>query len=141
MKKKIMLAFLGLIIVAGIAWWSAPVTFLKNVSTGEVGSIEVIGGDTGRGFVIADPDDIEFIVENIKGIPVRKTKISVTHAGGGFNLTFKDQDGKNINNLSINSPATIRKDPFFYYDATASLCVDFLEEVERDTTSMIHPAE
>jgi len=137
--KRIKLLIVCSIILVGIVWWLAPVTFLKNVSASEVASIEVIGGDTGRGFTIIDPEDIDFIVENIKGIPVKKKKISLMYSGGYFNLTFKDRNGKNINHLSVNGPDTIRKDPFFYYDDTASLCVDFLEEVEgnmnKDNTS------
>ncbi|MFA5531780.1 MAG: hypothetical protein WDA11_14085 [Thiohalomonadaceae bacterium] len=61
---------------------------MKNVGADEIVSIEVTGGDTGQGFVIADPYDIEFIVENIKGVSLKKTKISIMYSGAYFGLTF-----------------------------------------------------
>jgi hypothetical protein len=128
MKKKLLIV--GVIILVGVAWWFSPVTVMKNVSADEVASIEVCCGKTGKEFVITDKHDIEFILDNIKSVSLRKTKISLMYAGTSFNLTFKDKDNKTIDKFIIMHATTIRKDPFFYSNDKANLCEDFLGEVE-----------
>lgn len=134
MKKKrlfIIPAGLVFIVLAGFIWWRMPVTFLANVSAGEVASIEVMDGNSGRQFAITEVEDISYIVANIQQNTMKKWQPSLGYMGYSYQMTFLNAAGHKIAKFVLNSNDTIRKDPFFYCNKTAGLCYDYLGELEN----------
>lgn len=138
MKKKLYLPIIAVIIFffCGVAWWLSPVSLMKNINSKDITCIEVSGGNSGDIFSITNPDTITSIISNIQSISLKKSKISLMYSGALFNLSFKNYQGKTVYNLTVNDNTTIRKDPFFYYDITGSICFDLLNELEA--SAMIH---
>ena len=135
MKKfLIVLTCIAVIFIGGFAWWRMPVRFLKNIESENISRIEVFNGSTGIRFTVTDQKDIKYIVENISQKTMRKSGISLSFTGTRYNMKFISPDEEVIDSFIINSKNTIRKDPFFYFDETESLCSEYLRELEKKTS-------
>ncbi|MBO4461324.1 MAG: hypothetical protein J5749_00405, partial [Lachnospiraceae bacterium] len=68
MKKKniIIIIVIAAVIILPVIWYFLPKRFGRFIKTEDVASIEVRDGNTGTHFYITDPEDIKYIVENIK---------------------------------------------------------------------------
>ena len=96
-----------------------------------VDHINVFDGNTGEGFTVDNPEDIEYIVENIQSKTMRRGGISLGHIGYKFSVVFIDENDKAIVPIFfINSDRVIGKDPFFYR-CDGGLCMDYLTELEH----------
>ena len=109
-----------------VAYYYAPVTFLKGVDPADIAAITIFDGNTGSESEITKQKDIAYIVENIQGVPVRHTGISILEMGYRFRMTFTDEKGELVETLTINSTDTIRKDPFFLTTEEGGLCFDYI---------------
>ena len=109
-----------------VAYYYAPVTFLKGVDPADIAAITIFDGNTGSESEITKQKDIAYIVENIQGVPVRRTGISILEMGYRFRMTFTDEKGELVETLTINSADTIRKDPFFLTTEEGGLCFDYI---------------
>ena len=109
-----------------VAYYYAPVTFLKGVDPADIAAITIFDGNTGSESEITKQKDIAYIVENIQGVPVRRTGISILEIGYRFRMTFTDEKGELVETLTINSTDTIRKDPFFLTSEEGGLCFDYI---------------
>ncbi len=131
-KQVILTSFAVLIIVAAVilgVWYSIPKSFLNGLDVSEVASISVFDGNTGKDFIIEDFREIKQIIESIQESEMKRDNISVGYMGYGFRMRFMDKNEKVIDSFIINSPDTIRDDPFFY-QCDGSLCFDYLKELE-----------
>ena len=126
-RRFIFLAAVSVLLLAALFWWATPVTFLEGVPADKVTSIEVFDGGTGIGFTVVSPEDIQYIVSNLQQASMQREKLSLGYMGTRFRLTFYDDSGVPLETLIVNSANTIRKDPFFYRDPDASLCLDYLD--------------
>ena len=126
-RRFIFLAAVSVLLLAALFWWATPVTFLEGVPADKVTSIEVFDGGTGIGFTVVAPEDIQYIVSNLQQASMQREKLSLGYIGTRFRLTFYDDSGVPLETLIVNSANTIRKDPFFYRDPDASLCLDYLD--------------
>ena len=126
-RRFIFLAAVSVLLLAALVWWATPVTFLEGVPADKVTSIEVFDGGTGIGFTVVAPEDIQYIVSNLQQASMQREKLSLGYMGTRFRLTFYDDSGVPLETLIVNSANTIRKDPFFYRDPDASLCLDYLD--------------
>ena len=129
-RRFIFLAAVSVLLLAALFWWATPVTFLEGVPADKVTSIEVFDGGTGIGFTVVAPEDIQYIVSNLQQASMQREKLSLGYMGTRFRLTFYDDSGVPLETLIVNSANTIRKDPFFYRDLDASLCLDYLVSLE-----------
>lgn len=129
-RRFIFLAAVSVLLLAALFWWATPVTFLEGVPADKVTSIEVFDGGTGIGFTVVAPEDIQYIVSNLQQASMQREKLSLGYMGTRFRLTFYDDSGVPLETLIVNSANTIRKDPFFYRDPDASLCLDYLVSLE-----------
>lgn len=109
-----------------VAYYYAPVTFLKGVDPADIATITIFDGNTGSESEITKQKDITYIVENIQSVPVRRTGISILEMGYRFRMTFTDEKGELVEVLTINSEDTIRKDPFFLTTEEGGLCFDYI---------------
>ena len=114
------------LLLIGIAYYYAPVTFLKGVEPEDIACITIFDGNTGEVSDITGAKDIAYITENIQSIPVRRTGISILEMGYRFRMTFTDEKGSVVEELTVNSEDTIRKDPFFLTTEEGGLCFDYL---------------
>ena len=131
-KQVILTSFAVLIIVAAVilgVWYSIPKSFLNGLDVSEVASISVFDGNTGKDFIIEDFREIKQIIESIQESEMKRDNISVGYMGYGFRMRFMGKNEKVIDSFIINSPDTIRDDPFFY-QCDGSLCFDYLKELE-----------
>ena len=126
-RRFIFLAAVSVLLLAALFWWATPVTFLEGIPADKVTSIEVFDGGTGIGFTVVAPEDIQYIVSNLQQASMQREKLSLGYMGTRFRLTFYDYSGVPLETLIVNSANTIRKDPFFYRDPDASLCLDYLD--------------
>ena len=134
MKRKqiILILFVAFIMVAAVilgVWYYTPKTFLNKLDASEVMSISVFDGNIGKGFVIKSSEEIKQIVENIQEVKMKRGNISVGYSGYSFSMQFMDKNGKLIDSFIINSPHTIRDDPFFYR-CDGGLCYDYMKDLE-----------
>ncbi|MBO4929161.1 MAG: hypothetical protein J6D61_01840 [Clostridia bacterium] len=114
------------LLLIGIAYYYAPVTFLKGVEPEDIACITIFDGNTGEVSDITGAKDIAYITENIQSIPVRRTGISILEMGYRFRMTFTDEKGGVVEELTVNSEDTIRKDPFFLTTEEGGLCFDYI---------------
>ena len=131
-KQVVLTSFAVLIIVVAVifgVWYSIPKSFLNGLDVSEVASISAFDGNTGKGFIIEDFREIKQIIENIQESEMKRDNISIGYSGYGFRMRFMGKNEKVIDSFIINSPYTIRDDPFFY-QCDGSLCFDYLKELE-----------
>ena len=143
MRKTAIFIAVGIAIVIAVigvtSWYLSPVNFLYGLDVDDVCVIDVINGSTGHHFSISDTDEIENIVDNIKNAEMKRNKLSFGHDGNSFCLTFKNADGKVLDDFIINSKSTIRDDPFFYECEYFELCFDYLKTLETKYAESLPP--
>nr|WP_317412144.1 hypothetical protein [uncultured Solibaculum sp.] len=135
MKKKVVISVIAILIliVLAAAFYFTPKTFGKNVNPSDVDHINVFDGHTGVGFTIDNPEDIQYIVENIQSHPMKRAGVSLGKMGYGFRISYVDGNDKTIIPVFIlNSDDSIRKDPFGYR-CDGGLCFDYIKEIESRT--------
>ena len=115
-----------------IAYYYAPVTFLKGVESSQIDTVYIFDGNTGEELALTDQEDIAYILENIQSIPVRRTGISILEMGYRFRMTFTDQSGGVIEEITVNSEDTIRQNPFFFTTEEGGLCFDYIWHLMDD---------
>ncbi|HBA47353.1 MAG TPA: hypothetical protein DCZ91_06055 [Lachnospiraceae bacterium] len=132
MKKKVVIPVIVLLILIALAaiFYVTPKTFGKNVNPSDVDHINVFDGNTGVGFTIDNPEDIQYIVENIQSYQMKKDGVSLGKMGYGLKITYiAGSDKTVILKFILNGDHTIRKDPFFYR-CDGGLCFDYIKEIE-----------
>ena len=100
-----------------VAYFYAPVTFLKGMDPAD---------NTGSVSEVTKTKDVTYIVENLQSVPVRRTGISILEPGYRFRMTFTDENGTILEELTINSTDTIRQDPFFFTTEEGGLCFEYI---------------
>ena len=125
-KKILKWCWFPILVLAAAAWLFYPVRFLKNIPPEQVARIAVFDGNTGEALDITDRADILYIVENLSGTPVRRTGISLLQMGYRFRMTFYNAAGEVLEQLTLNSNETIRRDPFFFTSEAGGLCYDYI---------------
>ena len=133
-KKLVFVVVLVILVVAGFIWWKLPVKFLNGLDAKDIDRIEVMDRTTGNEFVIKAKEDISYIVTNIQNIEMDKHKLSIGYMGTRFDMSFYDKSNNLIDEFIINADDAIRKDPIFYNDSNAGLCVDYIENIEQNQT-------
>ena len=109
-----------------VAYYYAPVTFLKGVDPADIDCITIFDGNTGSISEVTKDKDVAYIVENLQSVPVRRTGISILEPGYRFRMTFTDDKGTVVEELIVNSEDTIRQDPFFLTTEEGGLCFDYI---------------
>lgn len=109
-----------------VAYYYAPVTFLKGVDPADIDCITIFDGNTGSISEVTKDKDVAHIVENLQSVPVRRTGISILEPGYRFRMTFTDDKGTVVEELIVNSEDTIRQDPFFLTTEEGGLCFDYI---------------
>ena len=129
-KIRLIIVIIFALIAVSAIWYLLPTIFLSKVEASDIKSISVFDGNTGEGFDFSDTDEIRYVVENIQSAKMKKDTLSIGYMGYSFHISFFDENGNEIESFIINSPNTIRKDPFFYR-CDGNLCFDYLKELEE----------
>ena len=122
MKKKIiiLLSVVIILLMGIVVWFNIPLD-LMDLDPNEVMEIVVFNGNSGNATHITDKEQIQHIVENLNGVEVKRSKLSLGYMGYSFKVTIYLSDGNRqaIGIIFIiNSDDTIRKDPPFFYSVT-----------------------
>ena len=133
MKKKIIISLsVVIILLMGIVvWFNIPLD-LMDLDPNEVMEIVVFNGNSGNATHITDKEQIQHIVENLNGVEVKRSKLSLGYMGYNFKVTIYLYDGNEAgdwNNFIINSDDTIRKDPFFYSVTKGNIDYSYIEGI------------
>ena len=133
MKKKLVILLSAVVIpLVGIAvWYNVPID-LMNLDHNEVKEIVVFNGNSGNTTHITDKEQIQYIIDNLNDVEVKRSKPSIGYAGYSFKLTIYLSDGNEAddwNNFIINSGDTIRKDPFFYSVKKGKIDYSYIENI------------
>lgn len=133
MKKKASLVLAAvLILVAGVAVWYHAQIDLMNLDPDEVMEIAVFNGSSGNTTQIKDREQIQHIIDDLNGIELKRSKLSVGYTGYSFQVTIYLSDGSEAegwNHFIINSEDTIRKDPFFYSVTEGKIDYGYIENL------------
>ena len=133
MKKKVPLVLaVVLILVTGIAVWYHAQIDLMNLDPDEVMEIAVFNGSSGNTTQIKDREQIQHIIDDLNGIELKRSKLSVGYTGYSFQVTIYLSDGSEAegwNHFIINSEDTIRKDPFFYSVTEGKIEYGYIENL------------
>ena len=132
MKKLliVLLIILAVIITLGAAVYFTDTKLLNNVNAEDINYIEVFSGNSGRRIKITDPEEIEYIVSNLKGATVKKSGISLGNMGYMYDIKFIGDNYQEVYSLILNSSDTVRMDPFFYH-SDDYLCFEYIQELEN----------
>lgn len=122
-------ALLAAVIICGAVWYMSPVHLMRSISAEDIGAVYVFDGSSGSDCTICDREQIEYIVNNLKGISFKRSGISLGKQGYRYRMTFKNVQGKTIDELIINSSGVLRRDPFFYRDKSNSLCEEYIGNI------------
>lgn len=134
MKKKVLFRWLSLltVIILALVYYFTPKTFGKNVNLSDVDHINVFDGNTGVGFTIDNPEDIQYIIENIQSHSMKREGVSLGRMGYSLKISYIDSNDKEVIPVFIlNSDNTIRKDPFFY-SCDGGLCFEYIKNLENE---------
>ena len=133
MKKRIpiLLSVLLIVLVGITVWYYAPID-LMNLDTNEVMEIVVFNGNSGNATHIEDKEQIQYIIDNLNDIEVKRSKLSAGYTGYSFKVTIYLSDGNEAdgwNNFIINSDDTLRKAPFFYSVTKGRIDYNYIEKI------------
>lgn len=134
-KKIIVLIMLFVLVVCGLGWWFFPVHFLSGIKPEDVVTIQVLNGNNGDEFEIANPDDISHVVNAIKQITFKKD-LFASEIPFWYQLTFIDGNGEEIESLTIQNSRFLQKDTtlnqalFYRCNEELSVPLDYLESLE-----------
>lgn len=138
MKKKsaiIIGTVIGVIICCGFGWWLLPVRLLGGIAAEEIAAIEVINGNNGDQFVIADAEDISRIVNGIRQVNFRKKGFG-SDIDYWYQLTFIEGNGEKITSIRIRNTRYAQKDItgkqvlYYYCDGELDEVGSYLESLE-----------
>ena len=133
MKKRIpiLLSVLLIVLVGITVWYHTPID-LMNLDTNEVMEIVVFNGNSGNATHIEDKEQIQYIIDNLNDIEVKRSKLSAGYTGYSFKVTIYLSDGNEAdgwNNFIINSDDTLRKAPFFYSVTKGRIDYNYIEKI------------
>ena len=113
-KTKLVVGCVAFVlIVCGLIWWFMPVHFLREVEPEEVATIIVFNGNNGDEFEIANSDDVFYIMNTIKQIPLKKDSFT-SGVDYYYILTFINEGGEEVDSFGIQNPYIMRKGDAFY---------------------------
>ena len=133
MKKKIiiLLSVVIILLMGIVVWFNIPLD-LMDLDPNEVMEIAVFNGNSGNATHITDKEQIQHIVENLNGVEVKRSKLSLGYMGYNFKVTIYLYDGNEAgdwNNFIINSDDKIRKDPFYYSVTKGNIDYSYIEGI------------
>ena len=130
-KLKIILGAFIVIAAIGILWYNAPLG-ATDLDPKDVKEIVVFDGNTGKSLHIEKQKDIDYIIDGLNGLRIKRRGISLGYTGFIYKTTIYLKSGDEadgFNNFIINSPDTIRKDPFFYTVIGSKTPCEYIEDL------------
>ncbi|MBQ9983676.1 MAG: hypothetical protein IJP29_03725 [Lachnospiraceae bacterium] len=122
---------LVLFVVVGVYFWGKPVSPVAGVQPENVETIEIFDGNTGRDATITKEEDMEYIIDNLSSVTMKRIGISLFRSGYQYRVTIEMKNGGS-KQFIINSKVDVRKDPFFYQVYEGEIDCDYIEEILRE---------
>lgn len=132
MKKKISAIILILAVIVSVCTicYQMPVDMM-NLDAEEVCEIRIFNGNNGQEIQITDRQAITHIIENLGGVQLKRSGLSLGYMGYSFRITIYLSNGKKArgwNEFVLNSSDSIRKDPFFYKVVKGNIDYEFISQ-------------
>ncbi|MDE7224595.1 MAG: hypothetical protein K2O34_12565 [Acetatifactor sp.] len=129
MKRKCILVLVVIVILfaLGMLCYKIAVEEIK-INSKDVSKISIFNGTTGQCVEIIDEGDIEYFINNLNAVQMKRSGVSLLYTGYHYRVTIFKGDGIYIEFI-INSANAIRKDPFFYNVEEGEIDVDFIESL------------
>src|SRR5690554_1920085 len=102
---------------------------ITDIAPAEVLKINILDGSTGNSITVTKAADMEYIIQNLNTVNLRKEKFSIGYTGYSYRTTIYKANGDIYKEFYINSSDTIRRDPFFYRDSSESIDYNFIKEL------------
>lgn len=131
MKNKwliIISMVIALLLAAGVYFWGRPVSLVAGVQPGNVEAIEVFDGNTGRVATITKEEDVEYIIDNLSSVTMKRTGVSLFRSGYHYRVTIDLKIGVS-KQFIVNGKVNVRKDPFFYGVYEGEIDCDYMEGI------------
>ncbi|OHX52522.1 hypothetical protein BB776_00465 [Planococcus salinarum] len=126
MKKTLIIILIIIaLLVIGFALTFIPRP-VASVDRDDVSKIVIFNGGTGEEVEVTDETDVQRITDNFNAVTFQKEKPSIGYMGYMFNLTFYNEDDKEMKELIVNSADTIRYRGFFYHAKDGEIDFEFL---------------
>ena len=132
-KLKIILGAFIVVAAIGILWYNAPLG-ATDLDPKDVKEIVVFDGNTGKSLHIEKQKDIDYIIDSLNSLRIKRRGVSVGYSGFRYKTTIylnSGEEADGFNNFIINSPDTIRKDPFFYTTLDSKTPCDYIEDLYK----------
>ncbi len=134
-KLKIVLGAFIVILALGILWYNAPLS-ATDLDPKDIKEIVVFDGNSGKSLHIEKQKDIDYIIESLNSLRIKRRGLSLGYMGYRYKTTIylnSGEEADGFNSFIINSPDTIRKDPFFYTTLGSNTPCDYIEDLfERE---------
>ncbi|MBR6402876.1 MAG: TlpA family protein disulfide reductase [Eubacterium sp.] len=142
MKNKIILITISIVLViiaTLLVIIFSPKKFFGNVDSYDVTNVIVYDGETGKEFNINQADNIQFIVDNLKGIKAYRSKLGVGSSAEGLKVSLKTDDTL-LGEVIITGSDSLR-DNLFVYKTDNFICYDYIKDIEEDTNKKVDSTE
>ena len=130
-KTKIIVGGIAfLCITCGLMWCFTPVHFLQEMESEEVAMVMVYNGKNEDVFATTNPDDISYIVNNIKEITFRENRFDSEIDTDYYILTFLGEDGEIMDSIGIqNDYLATRGELFYPLRGEPDIVVEYLDHL------------
>ena len=133
MKKRILIivSAICVLLLGSIIWYHFPTDFV-DLNPEDVLEIVIFDGNTGNALHIKEEKDIEYLIDNLNAVRLKRDKFSIGYSGYRFKTTIYLKDGEEAegwNNFIINSNDTVRKDPFFFRVIDGSIDYQYIQSL------------
>lgn len=120
MKKGIITGLLLLLFFCLTGCEEKGLTF----DIGQASKIELRSGNSGKEIEITDPEDIQYITENINQLTYYKDKSREGYTGWSYSLVWYDSKGNVMERMVIMSRNYIDYKEYFYNAIGTAKCID-----------------
>lgn len=128
MKKIIIPILIAILFILGVIWWFQASARALNISAKDVSKVSIFDGSTGKGVELIEEADIDYFINNLNALQMKRRGLSLGYMGYRFKVTITEKNGGQIAFI-INSANDVRKDPFFYSIEEGEIDIGFIESL------------
>ena len=128
MKRIVIPVLIAILFILGVIWWFQASAKALNISAKNVSKVSIFDGTTGKGVELTEEADIDYFMNNLNALQMKRRGLSLGYMGYRFKVTITEKNGGQIAFI-INSANDVRKDPFFYSVEEGEIDIDFIESI------------
>lgn len=133
MKRKLIyiISVIVVLVICCFIWYKSPVN-LTALDPNDISEILIFNGNTGENLSITESEHIEYIINNLNSIKLKRDNFSIGYMGYGFRITISSHENTNAigcKEFIINSADTVRIDPFFYRVIQGTIDYEYIQSL------------